>query len=225
MTATGLRFLIIAWMILMFSSCEKEKDFPRKYVFDSIHPGMIEGYTKTGKITDEAKISDFIKGQSQYFWPSDDQPTAWHFEIEILSDSKAKISDSDETVFYDVIRKNGIMYLQSRDTLMSFMDITNERLKYTPLYMKKHLLPIAAGGQVYEYIPCFYIIESKGGLHIPFVSYVEKLYGSMGEFFSGQGIGNHNNEFNPAYLNKVQNSGNLIDTIVYQDNRIVFKEQ
>jgi hypothetical protein len=223
MIKKNLRLITIIWiMLIIFSSCEKDKDFPNKYVFDSFYSGDLKAYTKTGEITDEIKINNFIEGQDDIFWQSSYQSNDWHVEIEIISESKARIYDSDTSIYYDLIHKNGIIYFQFLDTMISYGVLTNERLKYSPLYIQS--FPAMSGAPII-YIPCYYIIKSSGELHVPFVSYVEKIYGNDGGFISSQGIGNYNNVFNTTYLTKVQNSGNLIDTIIYQDNKVIFKEK
>jgi hypothetical protein len=215
--------LVLASVMAVFSSCEKENEYPKKYVFDSFSPGEINGYTNTGQITDRLKIDGFVLGKDEHFWQSGYISEDWQVEIELISDSKARISDADTTIYYDVIRKNGIMYLQSLDTLVSYWSLTNERLQYSPLYIKNTPVPIGSGyQQVSVYLPCYYLIELSGELHIPIVCYIEQIHGSTGEFLSSQGIRNFNNVFNTAYLSKLQNTASLIDTIVFQDNKAVF---
>ncbi|NJM16360.1 MAG: hypothetical protein HC896_14165 [Bacteroidales bacterium] len=216
------RLLIFTLLFLLSLSCEKEKDFPKIYVFSSFNPGDIKGYTNSGDISDKEKINKFIKDNIEYFWDNDFQSNDWRVEIQIISDSKALISDSDTTIYYNLIRKDEILYFQFTDTVISYGSLTNERLKYSPLYINTIPVPIGIGQQMTAYIPCFYMIESNGYLLVPFVSYIENIYGNTGELISTQGIGNYNNEFNHSYLSKVQNIGNLIDTIVYQDNSIIF---
>jgi hypothetical protein len=208
--------------LLIFSTCEKDNDFPKKYVFDSFYSGDLMAYTKTGEITDELTIENFIKGQNENLWPLDNQTNDWNVEITIISDTKARISDSDTSILYDLIRQNGIIYFQFTDTMISHSTLTNERLKYSPLFVQSYP---GMSGIPGIYMPCYYFIESNGEIHLPIVSYIEKIYGSTGDLISGQGIGNYNNVFNTTYLNKVLNSGNLIDTIVYQDNKVIFKEK
>lgn len=221
MIAKTIKLVTIAWvMLLAFSSCEKDKDFPKKYVFDSFYTGDLKAFTNTGEITDQLKINDFIEEQNEHFWQSGYQSNNWQVEIEILSESKARIYDSDTSIYFDLVRKNGIIYFQFADMMISHSALTDERLKYSPLFVQSEPTP---GGVSSLYLPCYYIIESNGELHVPFVSYVETI--STGNFMSSQGIGNYNNVFNTTYLNKVQNNGNLIDTIVYQDNKMIFKEK
>ena len=116
MITKKLRLITGIWtMLFVFSSCEKDKDFPKRYVFDSFYSGDLKAYTKTGEITDELAIKNFIEGQNEYFWQSDHQSNDWNVEIEIISDTKARISDSDTSIFYDLIRQNGIVYFQFAD--------------------------------------------------------------------------------------------------------------
>ncbi|HEY4788324.1 MAG TPA: hypothetical protein VIH57_19860 [Bacteroidales bacterium] len=222
MITKSLRFLIFAWIMLLMSTCEKGNDFPKKYVFDSYNIGVLKAYTKTGEITDTPTINDFIAEKKNFFWQSDLQINNWHFEIEIISDTLAKITDADTSIYYNLIRKNGIVYFQDKNRMWnSDGPLTDERLKYSPLYIR--FSPYTNGG--YLFIPCYYIIETSGELHMPFASYFEKIYGSTGNLISYQAKGNYNNVFNTTYLSKVQNSGDLIDTIVYQDNTVILKEK
>ncbi len=60
---------------------------------------------------------------------------------------------------------------------------------------------------------------------MPFVSYYHKSYSSNGEFLYYQAKGSFNNAFNMNYLNKIINNEYLIDTVVYQENFVIFKKQ
>jgi hypothetical protein len=206
------------------STCAKDNDiqtnhFPKKYIFDSYYLGALKGYSKTGEITDILRINGFITEKKELFWQSDYQSNDWHLEIEIISDTTAKISDSDTTLYYNLIRKNGIVYLQSTDTIWicdrSFLD---SRFKYFPLYLQEYPTTLGIPG---VYTPCIYIIESNGELHIPFVSYLQKCYNSTGDFSFELVKGNYNNVFNTAFFSHIQNG----DTIVYQDNMMIYKEK
>lgn len=227
MIKKSLRFLVFAWIILLMSTCAidsdiPKSDYPKKYVFDSYCKGAIKAYTKSGEITDTLMINDFIAEKKDFFWHSTFQFGDCQMEIEIINDTTAKISDGD-TIYCDLIRKNGIVYFQSKNGMKIYQgSLTDERFKYSPLYIRD--FPVTIGGG-FLFIPCDFIIESNGELHMPYVSYLEKIYGSTGDFLSSEARGNFQNVFNTNYLSKVQNCGSLIDTIVYQDNRVIFKEK
>ncbi|NJK85027.1 MAG: hypothetical protein HC906_02680 [Bacteroidales bacterium] len=168
-------------------------------------------------------INRLIEDHGEYFWKNDFTSNEWHVEIEMISEKSARISDHEKTYDYDIIHKNGILYFQSKDTMVNFGTLSNERLKYAPLYMIPS--PIIIGPQKTIYIPCFYAKEENGSLYFPMVSYIENLYDNNGGLFSSMGIGNYNNEFNPTYLNKIQIINSIKDTVVYQNNRVVFREK
>jgi hypothetical protein len=219
-----IRLIVLVVIVpFVFYSCGKDIDFPKRYVLDSFHVGVLKAYTNSGEITDELKIREFIMGQDDLFWQIGYQSVDLQIIIEIISETKAKISSTDTLIYYDIIRENGIMYFQFSDTLVSYGSLKNDRLMYSPLYIQSNP---GITGIPSLYIPCYYIIESKGELHIPMVSYIEKVYGATGDLMSSQGIGNFNNVFNTIYLNMIQNSGSsLIDTIVYQNNKVIFREK
>jgi len=224
--------IALIWtMLIVCSACEND-EFPKKYVFHSYKAGNLKAYTKTGEITDEAVMLSFVERSFpvfrevesdplSYFWPSGYESANWSFEIEIISAIKARIHYSNTSHDYDLIRKNGIVYFQSTTTAMSPGSLVNERLKYSPLIIDSG--PWYLGQQQSVYRPCFYIDEKNVELHIPAVTYVECAYVSTGEFLSSQGIENHNNIFDTGYLKKIKNNLNRVDTIVYQNNTVIFR--
>jgi hypothetical protein len=226
MIKNGLQFLIFAWIILLMSTCAidsdiPKSDYPKKYVFDSYCKGALKAHTISGVITDTLMINDFIAEKKDFFWHSTFKFGDCQMEIEVINDTTAKITDGD-TIYCDLIRKNGIVYFQSKNGIMYFNGhLLDERFKYSPLYIREYPFTIGGG---YGIIPCYYFIESNGELHLPYVSYLEKIYSSTGDL-SYDARGNYQNVFNTSYLSKVQNSGSLIDTIVYQDNNVIFKEK
>lgn len=222
-----LRFLFFTILISLISSCTKDIDisdsqFPQIYVYDSYFVGTLKAFTKSGEITDSYVINRYIEDRKDFFWQSTLNFSDWQYEIEILSDSSARISNNG-TTNYDLIRKNGLLYFQSKNGIVfSGEPLIDDRFKYSPLYQGEY--PVTIGGG-YFYIPCFYILESDNELHMPFVSYYHKSYSSNGEFLYYQAKGSFNNAFNMNYLNKIINNEYLIDTVVYQENFVIFKKQ
>ena len=206
-------------MFQIISSCEKDKGYPKKYVFNSFYCGDLKAYTNTGEINDESQIMDFIEGYNEKFWQVGYQSDDWQVEIEIISELKAKIYYSDTIIDFDLIHKNGILYFQFTDTLeFHGLWTTDERLKYSPLYFQNKR-PII-------FVPCKYIIKSNGELHVPIVCYVDYEHEfhfnqEEGKYVPAIWIGSYNNVFNTNYLENLQSR----DTIVYQDNKVIFKEK
>ena len=220
--------VIIGLLLLIFTSCEKSSvDFPRSYVFDSSRTGEINVYTNSGKVTDQQSINKSISGYEQVFWKPGHQTNYGITEIDILSESKAKVVSTDTTRYFDLIHKNGIIYFQAHDTVIGndgfgLFDIIRERTKYSPLFIKPVAESIGIG---YSIIPCLYIAQSNHELQIPIMSFIEKNYGNNGDLISKYGIGSINNVINPDYLNKIRNDPYMIDTIICQDNKVIFKEK
>ena len=215
------QFLSFTFISLLVVSCEKDNEYPRKYIFSVLIAGNLKAYTKTGEISNLQTIDKFIVEHKDYFWETDYKSNDWVGEIEIISETKAKVFNSDTTIYYDLIHKNGIIYFQLKDTLFSPGSLINERFKYSPLYIQSSS---GAIGTSYRFIPCFYMIEANNELQIPILSYVEKEYDNNGNHLSEKGLGNYNNVFNTDYLNSIKNNSYITDTIVYQENKVVYRK-
>ena len=215
---------ILILVCFLFSSCEKEIEYPRKFVFDSYSAGQIKLFTNSGEITDKKIINSSIAGYEDYFWINPDSigNDDWNVQIELLSDSKARIIfETDSVLDFITTRKNGVLYLELPDTLMTLSNPTNCLLKYQPLYLVS--LPPSLGSHT-VFVPCIYAIEKGNEIYIPLVSYIESIYYENGFIMSSRGLGNYNNEFNTGYLHSLS-TFNLIDTLAYQNNKIIFVEE
>lgn len=200
--------LTLIFSIIIFS-CEKDDNYPKKYSLDAFSVGQLRVYTNTGEITELNTINNFVAGQEDYFWPAGYSDEIWGIEIELISESSAKLSNSETTVYFDLVRNNGLLYFQEKGTTPVYLVPTDERLKYPPLSPNSWYFAIESGNEIY----------------FPFVSYHEIVFSNTGEIMSVSGIGNYNNEFNTSYLEKLQNQSPFIDTIAFQENRIVFGEK
>ncbi|MGD2034800.1 MAG: hypothetical protein PVF73_07080 [Bacteroidales bacterium] len=201
--------LIMLITAVTVNSCKKDNEFPKKYILDSFSAGPVKLFTNTGEITDTHTINNFIADQPDYFWRTEYAADEWNVEIELISESSAKISDSDTTVYFDLVRENGLLFFQYQGTTPVFGSASDERLKYPPL----------------SFYSWYYAIESANEIYFPYVSYIEKIYDNNGWLIAGNGIDNYNNEFNSDYLVGIQNETYLTDTIAFQENKIVFFEK
>lgn len=213
-----LTILLIIFYLLI--SCEKDLDYPQKYIFNSFQNGNIKAFTNTGEIFDEITINKVIEGYENIFWTNGYELNEWKVEIEIISDSKAKISYIDTVIYYNLININGIKYFQSQDTILCQEILPNNRFQYAPLYTDI----ISFSQPLSAYVPCIYLIESNRELHLPLISYIEKYYVNNTGILYEMGKKNYNNVLNPTFLENIQNTMNDIDTIVYQENKVIFKE-
>ncbi len=218
---TIIQYLFIASISLLIISCENDNKYPKKYIFVSYNVGDLKAYTNTGEILDIQTINKFIAEHKEYFWQTDYQSNDWIMGIDIISETKAKVFNSDTATYYDLIHKNGIIYLQFKDTMVSYSSLINEKFKYSPLYIQSYTGYLKIS---YKFIPCFYVIEANSELQVPILNYIEKKYDNSGDFLSGSGLGNYNNVFNTDYLNSIKNNSSIIDTIVYQENNVIFRE-
>jgi hypothetical protein len=269
-------------IVSIITSCEKEnyeaypsekeiyEAYPKKYVFTDIIYGEVNSYTNSGNKNEPDKIYSFLENFRSNIWGGtgyirvtgsllniyEEQSTNIPFnlndEIELISESKAKITSNDTVIIFDIIRKDGILYFQSLDTISGYRDITdtdnrpyyikpyyywNEKLKNTPLYIDTAVVT-GIGGSItfYRYKPCIYALERKNEIQISYTCYIEKNMipiristdlvpeGYYYEKYFGA-VQNIQNDFNPGYLLSYKMGDNLRkDTIVYKTNAIIFKK-
>lgn len=216
--------VIIGSIFLVFSSCQKMQDFPKRYVLDSHKTGLFKVYTNSGEVNDSTVVSNLFDRYKKYFWKPGQQSDYGMTEIDILSETKAKITYAyHDTVFnFNLVHENGIIYFDAPDTI-STTQVGNVLLKYHPICIDS-----VRGyyGTIYGVIPCLYFIQSNNELQFPLVSFVENEYmigepGPPAPYFEE----NVNNVFNTDYLNEIQNFTSIEDTIVFQNNQVIFREK
>jgi hypothetical protein len=210
---------------LFFIKCEKNDDYPRKFILDSFSAGTLRLFTNSGEVTDPKRINNFISGSEDHFWIDTGSVSSdnWDVAIELLSETRARIIvNSDSIIDFYSTRKNGVLYLEYLDTLIRNGSLVNEKLKYHPLYIVN--LPSYFGGQATVFVPCVYAIEEGDRLYIPVVSYLERIYCDCDKIIYSQGMSNYNNEFNTSYIDSIS-SMNLNDTILYQNNKVIYRKE
>ena len=259
-------------LLIIIVSCKKDDSdtYPKKYVFNDIVYGEVKAYTNLGDNNDADDINSFIEnfhlnfGVGYYFWgtksfldlykeQSTNIPFKLHDEIEITSESRAKITSNDTIIYFDLIRKNGILYFQSLDTIKGMRNISepdnrpyymkpiytwDEKLKYSTLCVDT-VVVAGAGGlmRYYNYKPCIFAIETKNEIQISYTSYIESNFIPMyvpddlepdGYYYQRhfEAIQNIQNDFNQDYLSSYITDDNLKrDTIVYKTNKVVFTKR
>jgi hypothetical protein len=214
--------IILFLACLFFSKCEKDNDYPRKFIFDSYSAGPLKLFTNSGEVTDQEKINRIISGFENDFWLNTDSLSTddWNLQIELLSETRARmILNSDSITDFITTRKKGVLYFEYLDTLITNCNLVNEILMYHPLYMVS--VSSFPGMHTTAFVPCIYAIENEDQLYIPMVSYMENIYYDNGSLMASQAIGNHNNEFNTGYINSLSLMP-LTDTILYQNNKVIF---
>lgn len=176
-------------------------------------------FTNTGEVTDENTINQFIADKKDIFWDASTEPdNYWKFDIELLSEDSAKINHSDTSFAYSIIHQDGILYFQQNDTITSLNDPTKKQYKYAPLYAEVNKIDMY--NVIAKYIPCIYLKEVNGEIIYPVLCMKEKIID--GSISTNSTYSNMNNEINPTYPTSII-SDTKTDTIVYQENQLVFK--
>ncbi len=271
----AIRGILVLTTLLVVYSCKNDEDFnsPVKYVFSDIIYGDVKTYTNSGDRNDSNKIYSFLEnyrgaqnmaGGSGYILVKgsmlnilEEQATNIPFkindEIEFISKTKAKVTSNDTVIYFDLIRKNGVLYFQSLDTLSNHIDIND--LDKRPYYMKPFYLwdselkyiPIQIDTITCEgvygsfsklyYKPCIYATETKDEIQITYTCYVESNYIPIymskevvpaGYYYEHyiRAVQNIQNDFNQDYLQRFQSCDTLRkDTIVYKINKVIFKKK
>lgn len=216
-----LYLLLSAIAAIGIYSCGNDQDYPHTYTFDSFSTGELKGITNSGWITEDSLLKKFITGYEEFFWTESNQEHEFpEIEIECISDKKARFIHTNKEVYeFDLIRKNGILYFQSTDTIVQNVQFTHGLFRFSPLFFST--LMNYPGHFVTLFAPCIYAWERDREIRIMQLSWIEKQYLADSSIYNSQGGGNAQNAMHPAYLSKIASSP-LIDTLVYQENEIIF---
>jgi hypothetical protein len=149
-------------LILAVMSCKNDDNdtYPVKFIFTDISYGEVKTYTNSGDKNDPYKINSFLENYrankkmsgTRYILVTgsllnifEKQTTNIPFklddEIELISESKAKITSNDTVIYFDLIRKNGVLYFQSLDSTTGIGDINepdNRPYYLKPFYIWNH---------------------------------------------------------------------------------------
>ncbi len=220
-------------MLFLLTSCEKNTIELKKYYRYSFENGKTKLFTKGGEVTDTSRISAFIKSYDNFSAPipdyipfsfDDDKGcfNDYNFELEILSDTKARlIYETDSIVDLFLKKKNGIIYFSSFDTVQTYSDIKWEMLQFEPLFVKTYPRKPGESAAITKYSSCKYAYEINGEIHFPIISYknIKNLELTLYSTKAGLGI---NNSINTQYLSTIGNDC-ISDTIVFKQSEIIFK--
>lgn len=213
----GFIFFLI---LLSLLSCDKSESYPKTYVYDGYETGTIYLYTNSGEIKDQVLINKSLHAIKNFEWFEEPQQPYKDVKIEILSPTKGRYTNYLDSVFeQNITKKDGIWYFEDCDTIVGNIPpdfMNDERLKYSPLYNVS--IPTTTGF-ISRTVPCEYYIEGDGAIYLPKLHYYEKkgAYNTR----SAEGI---KNVFNEKYLLKIKDS-NVVDTIAYQNNRVIYREE
>jgi hypothetical protein len=266
--------ILILIITLTSISCKNDDNdiYPVKFVFSDISFGEVKTYTNSGDKNDPYKINSFLENYRVDKKMSGTRfirvtgsllnifenqtiniPFKLNDEIELISESKAKITSNDTVIYFDLIRKNGVLYFQSLDSTTGIRDLSepdnrpyylkpfylwNEKLKYSPIQIDTFTVNgTGYAEQKLLFKPCIYATESKDEIQISYTCYVESnlipVYTSKdlvpeGYYYELHSEADQNiqNDFNQDYLQTFQNDDKLKkDTIVYKTNKVIFKRK
>jgi hypothetical protein len=212
------RVLILMLFLLSLISCNIFEDYPKTYVYDGFEIGEIKLYTNSGAINDSSIIHKSLGTIKNFSWFEEPHQSYQKMKIEFLSRTKAIGTNLFGNSYpITITRKNGILYLEEGDTLTGHhlsIVCDNDRFKYSPLYYE--CSPTTGESKM---VNCTYLIEEDGVIFLPIVYYYEKF-----EFPHMQSFEGANNVFNENYFLTIEGSKE-VDTIAYQNCRIIFKEE
>jgi hypothetical protein len=233
----NMRIIIISMAsitLFLLTSCERNaSEQKQKYSKYSFENGKTKLFTKGGEVTDTIKMRAFLKSFDLFLSPipnyvpisfDDDKRSfnEYNFEIEMLSDTKAKfIYGTDSIVELFVKKKNGIIYFSSIDTVQTYYNIKREMLEFEPLFIKTFPNKPGESFPITKYTPCKYAYEVNGEIHFPIISY-KNLKNIKSTFYSAMAELGINNSINSQYLSTI-GSDCIWDTIVFKQSEIIFR--
>lgn len=269
-----LRKILILIITVTVLSCKNEDNvtYPVKFIFSDISNGEVKTYTNSGDKNNLYEINSFlenyrtdknmsgersilVKGSLLNIFEKQTTniPFKLNDEIELISESKAKITSNDTVIYFDLIRKNGVLYFQSLDSTMGIRDINepdnrpyylkpfyiwNKKVKYSPIQIDT--ITVQGTGSFIQKLlfkPCIYATETKEEIQISYTCYVESniipIYVSQdlvpeGYYYElhSAAVQNIQNDFDQDYLKTYLNKDALRkDTIVYKTNKVIFKRK
>jgi hypothetical protein len=234
-----LLYLGLTIVITMFS-CSTDKNYPQKYSRSEFSSGVVKMYTKTGEVTDAQVINQFseevrnfflnVENAPEYVYSFDDDIDKYEdYNLEIIfsSETKGEISfksndsETNETIKFNLIKRDDYYVLSIQDTVVSSFYSENPRFKCVPEITNR--TPIPMGGEIVSFLKPLYIKKTDDEIYLFIVSYMEKKY--FNNELNGIAIeGVSNNMINMDYLEglKYTNQG-WVDSIAYKESFIIFK--
>lgn len=224
--------------LFVFFACEKDQvTVPVEYVFSGFETGTIRVFTPDGEISNDLFSHKFLAHEDYFVNQNSFELVDFPRDLAIIFKSKGKsvFQGSDTVMTADVTRKSDRIYFESSDTLYSYSglsEMTDSRLQFSPI-TQTNIVDAGFGGFppihnfFYGYRACFYAIDYENEIKIPFVSLLEMKCSTEGILIgcNESGFSNLNNAFNENYINVVKNSPYGVDTLVVQQNYVVFRKK
>lgn len=229
--------------IIVFISCSKENDYPKKFTRKEFISGDIKMFTNSGQVLNEHEILEFAErvrsfflGNSflapDYVYSFEDDINVYDahdVEFILFSDSKGEVviksndTQQERTLRFTVKRQSDYSIISAQDTITSYINEENPIFKCTPEIVFRRPLPATSGyTEEVKFLRPFYVKIKGDEIHLCITSYMNNQYYNN-QFRSISILGARNNLINEEYLQSLQSpSYNLIDTIAYKESYIVF---
>lgn len=207
------------FIIVLFLSNVAICQFPQKYKVAGAEVKEPVMFIDNKLISDINEIQEFKNGAGKdIFW----NINATDAEIEItaihlLSKKEAEVFYGDSSVIYEMMKREKLLILQSKDTLQTARELLNPLLKHAPINFKVGKTPL--NKKQYTYQPCIYLNWNGKELSYPMVSLRIKTIGKR--FSTDNVIGAENNQLNKSAVKALKTNENE-DWFLYQEKVIVF---
>ena len=226
------KLLTLFCIIFLLISCKEEiEDNSGTYISNNIEIGDIKLYSKYGEIQDSKTINNFIKAHDElhYFIQNSDSAIEIKnpYKIVILPTNQAKLINWGDTTNYSIIRKNQVLYLETKDTMQYGNQVTTpfyqKMLMYSPIYSEIIDVPSPPYefNSITRFNPCIYIFLSENVITYPLLTYLYFQFYQDGASYSSLTYRNINNIFNKESTKLL----NETDTIAIQQNYLKLSKE
>lgn len=221
-----------AFSVLFLASCEKDDSYPKKVQKVRFEDGKIRMFTNKGEVLNPAIISNFIKRYD------DDVYTCFKFHIsldsnfveydnckfDIYLDSKSRarvLNSNGKMREYTLQRQSDELLFVENTSIVSTSRAPEEWYKFKPTIIKEEP---TFGGTIIHYKSTIFAYEVNGEIYFPIVSCIATKH-PLNSIETGYAKWNlrQNNSISKEYLAKIAATKSSIDTIVFREDRIVFK--
>lgn len=235
----NMKRLTVLMLVLMASGCANDTvDDPTVYVFDRFETGTVRIFAEGTPVENAALSERYVNEWTGIFYPLD------QFKLDSLkaktltftSDHRLLVDGTDSGMKMKITRDGDKVYFEATDTIYSYRDLINipdGRFVFAPRTQTDVVLAPGQGfpplpQAYYGYLSCSYAIEDDEELRIPFMNMLEKNCDSDGSgLISGcvsvNAFANTNNMFNSNYAKTHQSNYTDRDTLVVQENFVVFR--
>ena len=235
------RNVLFFLMLVVMWSCTSDsyEGYRDVYVFDRFETGPVRVFAEGQELNDPALAGRFTTEMSTTFYApglfSDDNVS--QSRVIFTSLNRAILEHADTSVATHVIRVQDRLYFEMADTLYSFqspIQMQNTLELFRPQTQVSMDLstryPFQFSLYMYGYLRCIYGVQKGAEIRLPYMSVLEKQcrFGqeyAWGGYCSQRSFVNMNNMFNTNYLGGLSSNLTDRDTVVVQENFVVFRRK